>query len=85
MAKKARFYADLMAIQPEVTGSGIPVEVTYPSNTKTKFLVDFGLFQEDEYNHLNQELFFDPKELTFVLVTHNHIDHTGRLPFLVKN
>ena len=85
MAKKARFYADLMAIQPEVTGSGIPVEVTYPSNTKTKFLVDFGLFQEDEYNHLNQELFFDPKELAFVLVTHNHIDHTGRLPFLVKN
>lgn len=49
-----------------------------------KFLVDCGLFQgKDEEN--NNEVFpFDPAELDFIIVTHAHIDHSGRIPLLVK-
>ena len=51
-----------------------------------RFLVDGGLFQGNraEARKLNAELPFDPRRLDWVLVTHAHIDHTGRLPLLVK-
>ena len=84
MGKQTPFYGDLMAFHPETTGSGILISVRYPDDTRTKFLVDFGLFQETQYESLNRKLLFKPDEISFVLVTHNHIDHTGRLPFLVR-
>ncbi len=48
-----------------------------------KILIDCGLQQgKDEWN--NQELEFVPSLIDDVIVTHAHIDHTGRLPLLVK-
>ncbi len=67
----------------EVTGSGYLVE-----SKKNKFLVDFGIFQggDSKKNYeKNLELGFDPKEIDFVLLTHAHLDHSGRLPLLAKN
>ena len=85
MAQNVRFYADIMAFHPGVTGSNLLVTVNYPNEEKEYFLVDCGLFQgEEQYIHLNEKLQFDPTKLSFVLVTHNHTDHTGRLPFLVR-
>lgn len=85
MAQNVRFYADIMAFHPGVTGSNLLVTVNYPNEEKEYFLVDCGLFQgEEQYIHLNEKLQFDPTKLLFVLVTHNHTDHTGRLPFLVR-
>ncbi|NUQ00134.1 MAG: MBL fold metallo-hydrolase [Armatimonadetes bacterium] len=50
-----------------------------------RFLVDCGLFQERSHQNRNWEPFpFDPAELDFVLLTHAHVDHIGRLPLLVK-
>ena len=47
-------------------------------------LVDCGLQQgKDEID--NQKLPFSPNLIDYVLVTHAHIDHSGRLPLLVKN
>jgi len=84
-SNKDRFYADIMALHPEVTGSCNFVVVKYPDSEKeTRFCVDFGLFQERDHEELNTVLPFDPDKLDFVLVTHNHIDHIGRLPFLVS-
>ena len=81
---RTRFYADIMGFHQEVTGSLIPVVVNFPNGKTTKFIVDCGLFQEKEYGDKNYKLPFCVSELDFVLVTHNHVDHTGRLPYLVK-
>ncbi len=50
-----------------------------------KILIDCGMFQgPDEVEALNWEpLPFQPKDLACVVVTHAHLDHTGRLPRLV--
>lgn len=51
-----------------------------------QILVDLGMYQEgDDLSKLNYEaLSFDPTKIAGVLVTHAHLDHTGRLPLLVK-
>jgi metallo-beta-lactamase family protein len=51
-----------------------------------KILIDCGLHQSSESSHLNYEPFsFNPSEISAVIITHGHIDHTGRLPLLYKN
>ena len=62
-----------------VTGSCHCLEI----NGK-KILVDCGLQQgRDEMD--NRYLAFAPGSIDILLVTHAHIDHTGRIPLLVKN
>ena len=85
MGNKGRFYADIMAINPAVTGSCYPVVVRLPNNQKIIFATDCGMFQEEEYKKLNESFPFKAENIEFVLITHNHIDHIGRLPLLVKN
>ena len=62
-----------------VTGSNYLVEAA-----GKKFLVDCGMWQgKAELEEENfQEFEFDPKEIDFVLLTHSHIDHYGRIPKL---
>jgi len=64
----------------EVTGSCILVETE-----KTKFLVDCGMFQDEETYSKNETFSFNPKEINFVLLTHAHVDHCGRLPKLYRD
>ena len=65
----------------EVTGSCYVVEVG-----ATRFLVDCGMHQGGEKEEsLNFAPFpFDPLELDFMLLTHAHIDHSGRIPRLYR-
>ncbi len=62
-----------------VTGSCYLVETK-----ETKFLVDCGMFQGSKNEAiLNAEPFsFNPGELDFMLLSHAHIDHSGRIPKL---
>ncbi len=46
-------------------------------------LVDFGMEQGKDL-FVNREIPVDPSALDFVLLTHAHIDHSGKLPLLVK-
>lgn len=85
MGKKERFFADIMAMHPEVTGSCNLVNVRFPDGHELHFVVDCGLFQEKDYSKYNKQLNFDPRNIDFCLVTHNHVDHIGRLPLLTRN
>jgi len=51
-----------------------------------RLLIDCGLFQgEDEDRAENRGAFgFAPDEIDYVLLTHAHLDHCGRLPLLAK-
>lgn len=64
-----------------VTGSNYLVEAA-----GKKFLVDCGMWQgkSDLEEENFQEFEFNPKEIDFVLLTHAHIDHSGRIPKLYK-
>lgn len=64
----------------EVTGSCHLLEVKH-----LKILIDCGLFQGSE-EYLNYEDFgFNPRDIDYLIVTHSHLDHIGRIPLLVKN
>lgn len=62
-----------------VTGSCFLVETG-----KRKFLVDCGMFQGSMYEFNRNPFPFNPKDIDFVILTHAHIDHSGRIPLLVK-
>lgn len=66
----------------EVTGSCFLLEIG-----KKKILVDCGMFQGSNFNEgKNGDDFpFAPSEIDYVLVTHAHLDHTGRIPKLVRD
>jgi metallo-beta-lactamase family protein len=51
-----------------------------------RLLLDSGLFQghRKQAAELNHDLKFDPRRIDMVVVSHAHIDHTGRLPLLVN-
>lgn len=84
MGQKANMYLDYEVMHDEVTGSGIYCTLRLPDK-EIKFLVDFGQFQEKDYIYRNNLLCFDPKELSYVFLTHIHTDHCGRIPMLYKN
>jgi len=52
----------------------------------TKILLDCGMFQGmgPKTDDLNGHFGFNPKDISYVLLSHAHIDHTGLLPKLVK-
>lgn len=84
MGNKARMYVDIMALNPEVTGSCFLCILKLPDKNCVKFIVDCGLFQEEKYDKYNFDFPFNPEEIKFALLTHNHVDHTGRLPLLFR-
>ncbi len=63
----------------EVTGSCFMLQVG-----KKRLLIDCGMQQGAEEKE-DPSLPFDVNSIDAVLITHAHIDHTGRLPLLVKN
>jgi metallo-beta-lactamase family protein len=66
----------------EVTGSAYLIETA-----NAKVMVDAGMFQggkdTEEKNKLPEGA--DPRTLDALLLTHAHLDHTGRVPLLLKH
>ena len=71
---KLRFFGAAHA----VTGSCHCLEVN-----GRKILIDCGL-QQGRDEHDDNALDFAPGQIDYCLVTHAHIDHSGRIPLLVK-
>lgn len=68
-----------------ITGSSTLCEIAL-WNKRCNILIDFGLFQwfsqEEEWNLMLPE---DPSSIDYVIITHAHMDHIGRIPFLIKH
>ena len=62
-----------------VTGSNFLVE-----GAGKKFLVDCGMYQGKAAEEMENEapFLYNPEEIDFMLLTHAHIDHSGRIPKL---
>ncbi len=65
----------------EVTGS-----MHLITTEKDHILLDCGMFQgkREETNRKNLVLPFDPRIITNIILSHAHMDHSGRIPLLTK-
>ncbi|MBT4364251.1 MAG: MBL fold metallo-hydrolase, partial [Desulfobacteraceae bacterium] len=65
----------------EVTGS-----MHLLSTEKDKILFDCGMYQgrRKESERKNRVLPFDPRIITNIILSHAHIDHSGRIPLITK-
>jgi len=64
-----------------ITGANYLIETK-----NTKFLIDCGLFQGSKpITRMNYQPFcFNPEKIDFMVLSHAHIDHSGRIPKLIK-
>lgn len=67
----------------EVTGSAHLLTL----DSGYKILLDCGLYQghSDEMKDFNSKWLFDPASVDCLILSHAHIDHSGRIPKLVKD
>jgi len=67
----------------EVTGSKTLITL---DNGK-KILMDCGMYQGKgmETDAMNRDLGFSPSEIDYLILSHAHIDHSGLIPYIVKN
>ncbi len=80
MTSESKVELEFLGAAETVTGSRTVVH-----HRGKRFLVDCGLFQGPrDIRERNWESFPQPREISAVLLTHAHIDHSGYLPRLVK-
>jgi len=83
-AAEARPYLHFCGANGTIFGS-----TTLLHTGKSNILLDCGLFQEEGYperevERRNRFLPFPAREIDYVLISHAHSDHIGRLPLLVR-
>jgi len=80
-----------MTATPRITFWGAAGQVTGSMHVLeaagARICLDAGLFQgrRTETHQLNATLPIDPRRVDAVILSHAHIDHSGRLPLLVQN
>ena len=73
---------EFLGAAKEVTGS----KHLITTNAGKKILLDCGMFQGKglETDQMNRELGFEPSEIDYLFLSHPHIDHSGLIPYIVK-
>ncbi|WP_217495905.1 MBL fold metallo-hydrolase [Mangrovivirga cuniculi] len=66
-----------------VTGSAHLITI----DNETKVLLECGLYQGSDptFKEFNEDWQFDPESIDLVILSHAHIDHSGRIPKLYKD
>ncbi|MBN2481780.1 MAG: MBL fold metallo-hydrolase [Bacteroidales bacterium] len=66
----------------EVTGSKHLITL----NNGRKILLDCGMYQGKgmETDAMNRNLGFSPRDIDYLILSHAHIDHSGLIPYIVK-
>jgi metallo-beta-lactamase family protein len=78
--KGAAMKLRILGAAGEVTGSNHMIDTK-----EFKVLVDCGFHQgQDEEKHEGEAFTYNPADIDALLLTHAHIDHSGRIPLLVK-
>lgn len=73
------------AYHNEVTGSRLLLVIERPDKVVYRILVDYGYYQEPDYRYLNYVEDLNPNKIDAIVLTHNHIDHTGLVPKAVRH
>lgn len=73
-------YIQFLGAAQSIGGSAILI-----NTGQTRFLIDYGLYYGKDDQQKNLEVLDNLANLNSVLLTHAHIDHSGRLPLLYKN
>lgn len=82
---QSKFYAHRYTRHNNVTGSFFLYSVHWPNGENVRFFVDAGVKQgESDIGSYNGYIPFDTAKMSFGIVTHNHADHVGLLPVLVR-
>ncbi len=70
-----------------VTGANFLIENFDGEKEKKKIMIDCGMFQGNEkaYEKNAEKFPYNPGDIDFLLVTHAHADHIGRIPKLVRD
>ena len=72
------------AYNNEVTGSRCLIVIERPDGLTFRVLIDCGYYQEEKYKYLNYVDDLSPEKIDAIIITHNHIDHTGLLPKFIR-
>lgn len=76
----------LLESHTNLTGSCFLLTFKYSKGYDKNIIIDFGLHQGlDSSCEFNYNLPFDVKKITAAIVTHAHVDHCGRIPFLYNS
>ena len=78
------FKAYASVYHDEVTGSRMLIVVERPDDVVYRIATDFGYFQEIPHRYLNYVTDLNPQKIDAIILTHNHIDHTGLVPKAVS-
>lgn len=79
------FHIRLEALNSKVTGSCNYLTFHSPNGKEEQLLIDCGLFRAREELEYNLKFPFDCSQILAVLQTHEHSDHSGRIPCLFAN
>lgn len=85
IAKTNQFYVHRYCRHDNVTGSNFLYSVHWPNGENVRFFVDAGAKQgENDIGYYNGYFPFNAGKISFGIITHNHFDHMGLLPVVVR-
>lgn len=85
IGKLNNFYVDRYCRHSKVTGSSFLYSIHWPNGENLRFVFDAGAKQgEKDIGFFNGIYPFNMAKTSFVIISHNHLDHIGLLPILVR-